>query len=207
MKILNEKIRSIQPEKQKIVTISEVKNYLKIDHDYDDKLIGTLINGAIGIVEGILCKKIIKSNVIYNATLLFDDGEISDINCYGNRNKNLRINTMIKDGIRTDYLYVGSKKISHDGYALTVEEYDFQKLIIQNSAFIGNIKDNKVEITLSLFAGLFDTVDDVDPVIKTAIMMQVAELYDNRDYSYIKPKSIRKILRQILSYYINYQII
>ena len=203
MKVINEQIRSIQPDTP-IISLKEIKNYLKIDHNEDDKLLLTLVKSAQQVVESILNKKILKTKLKYKASIVFTPNELADISEYSNRYKLIKIKIPLEATTSTESLYIGSSKAASDCFSVILNEPDGQKLVIQKQAFIGHIENQEASISLAMTAGLFDSVDDISANIKLAIMMQTAELYDNRNYTYMRTKSVRRTLRQMLSAYIHY---
>ncbi len=44
-------VKVIEAQHQKIWSLEEVKNYLRVSHSYDDKLIGSLVETAVSAAE------------------------------------------------------------------------------------------------------------------------------------------------------------
>lgn len=207
MKVFNQKIRSIKPE-DKVVSLKEMKNFLKVDHDEDNEFIKELITTATEMVEGFLNKKILKTQLKYSVMVQFTKLETAEIQSANLENSQsvLKLNLPLKSDTVTENLYIGSEKIDRDDYTVSFENRKNQQkqLIIRKRVVSDKLNEGTAEISLFVSSGMYECANDVSSPIKLAVMVKTAELYDSRDHASAfetaKSRLFVRLLRPFMSY-------
>lgn len=107
------------PLDEKPISIEEIKNYLRISHDYDDKWISDLIGGSIIAAENFLRLKVVKTRVEiickYMHTIYLPYLPIIDVESIFLKEKDSEIKEykVSGDKIEIDKIYYGKLKVSY----------------------------------------------------------------------------------------------
>lgn len=207
MKIFNQKIRSIKPGNN-VVSLKEMKNFLKVDHNEDDDFIEELIATATEMVEGFLNKKILKTQLKYSFTVQFTKLETAEIQSaiLENSPSVLKLSLPLKSDTVTENLYIGDERIDRDDYTISFErrKNPQKQLIIRKRAISDKLNENAAEISFFVSSGMYECANDVSSPIRLAVMVKAAELYDSRDHASAfetaKSRLFVRLLRPFMSY-------
>lgn len=166
------KILEVQP--QEIILLDDVKNYLRITDDFDDKLIGELIYTAIDIAEKFLGLSLLTKKVRFYKKQLDD---------YRFDLKYLPIINIDKIEITTD---TKSEILESDNYLLN-----------NGVLYLTNIINNNIEnIAIDYFIGF--TKENIPQVLKQGILLHVSEMYDRDN---LKSNQFSQIVTNLYSSY------
>lgn len=137
----------------------EVKNYLRVGHNYDDNLIKNLIDSAVEMAEKFLSISLNERHIICNIKSALDKISIKHVPC-----KNLnKVYLLDKEGNKTDI----SNNYGRFNHNLNT--------IFLNNKYFG--KDLEIEY----IAGY---ENDIPRPIKHGILLHIASMYDQSEYEY-----------------------
>jgi len=148
-------LRIIKISQQNICSLDEVKNYMRISGDYDDKLIENLMDAAINISENF-------------TKLTFREKEIKFItNVFGRKSFDLKYSPIkeIKKIVIKEHDTSSTELVSDEYYI----DHDLPSLHLVQSF-------NNVILEVDYIVG-FD-MQNIPHPIKHGIMMHVSEMYD-----------------------------
>jgi uncharacterized phiE125 gp8 family phage protein len=188
----------IEKSSGEIVTLEETKNYLCIDHDFDDHLISILIKSTREVMEAIIQKSILKQVWEYKAekqpvsNFYFNPKYYSDI---------------FKNTLKISLPKIPVRKIL--AMKINEEEIDLEKcswniigdkfcLSITNN-FI--IKKSNFSFSIRYETGISDNAENVPYQLKLANLMLVANAFHER-HSFQTPHLISQGIKQLLSPFI-----
>ncbi len=161
---MNNTYKQVSKATAEILSLAEVKNYLKVDDTTDDTLIGILINTAISYAE-----KYMGIDLLETVWENYRDDIEQDLT--------LR---------RAKFLSVSGIQYMHDGSYNLVDSDDYQ---IAGNGVYGKVErislpesydDHPEAIKIVFKTGFGATGSDVPYDIKTALMSHIACLYENR---------------------------
>lgn len=188
---------------QEIISLEEVKNYLRIDHDFDDNLLRTLISSTRAAMEAIIQKSIMIQtweyvlNIDSLADFYSENTELPTIS-YGVINIPLPKPPVIK----IVELTAGGTVINAEHYALEKINtkfclcFAYRKIMTKNSMF---------PIVIRYEAGIADKIENVPYQLKLANLMLIANAYQER-YSYNQNSIISQGIKQLLTPFLNLRI-
>lgn len=163
----------IEASKKNIVSLEEAKNYLRVDHEFDDGLINVLIKATQEALETIIQKSLVKTTWKYEIDTF---GESLEGNC---------IMLPKIPVIKILEVSVGGKKVENCEYKL-----EKSKLYFKNSV-------NKFPIVITYEAGIANTVEEVPYQLKLANLMLISTAYNER-YAYDQNCTVSKGVKQLL---------
>ena len=154
-------------------TLSEVKNYLKVDTSADDTLITTLLQSAREVAERYLNQALITQTItekldrLHNPTIYLSVSPVISVSSF-----------QYADSQNTTQTYNASNYIVD-----TFEKPARLSLAYGKTwpTLYGNIND----VTITYTAGYGATASSVPMQIRQAILMMIADSYDNRE-DYVK---------------------
>lgn len=153
-----------------IISLEEVKSYLKVEHDLEDKLISALIDAAENAANKYMLRYIRATKFEY-----FEQSSASTIEL-----RRARFSSVDKVSV-----LVGSEWIETDNYSISSDSdiYGVVKLGTAHSAV-------KIQFTVGY--------KEVPSALKTAILIIIANMFENRgdDYNY---SDLPAMARQILN--------
>lgn len=186
-----------------IITLEEAKNYLRIDHDYDDDLILNFIQATREAIESIIQKSIMKQVWSYqldNRSICnFDSGESNYPSVFGDI---MRIPLPKPPIMEILNVVIDDKVYEKKAYYLDQTGGQFY-LCVSCANIIG--KKRKVLITIEYAAGIADSVQNIPYQLKLANLMLVANAYQER-FSYKQQGVISQGVRQLLEPFLNLRI-
>jgi len=188
---------------EEIVTLNEVKSYLKIDDDYENDILELLIKSTREAIEAIIQKSVISQVWRYEVNM----NNLND--CYhkkiGSPDLNggyIKISLPKPPIIKILSLTSNGKEISEENYSLERENtkfclcFFFEKVIRKKSMF---------PIVITYEAGIADSAKNVPYQLKLANLMLIANAYQER-YSYDHTTIISKDVKQLLGPFLNLHI-
>lgn len=184
----------IEQPNSEIITLQEVKDYLNIDHDFEDNLLELLIKSTREAIETIVQKSIIKQTWKY--TLLRQ--EFTNLNSDG---RPCVFGNMIKIPMpRPPVLNI--VKVVVDDKIIDNKKIRLEKINNTFYLYINNVRNfentEKIEITYDAGIALFP--NSVPYQIKLANLMLVANAYQDKYHStYQMPSGIRELLSPFLN--------
>jgi hypothetical protein len=194
----------IEGPTSEIITLDEVKNYLRIDHDVDDNLISVFIKSTREAIESIIQKSIMKQTweyVIKNQPLssFYFGGE----DC-PNMFKNTFKISLPKPPVR-NIICVKSREYEIDPAqcSLDIINNKFCLCIHSRHFFTGKAK---ISVSVRYEAGISDRVENIPYQLKLANLMLTANAFRER-YSYSSNGAAFQGVRQLLSPFLNLRIV
>ncbi|MBR1733960.1 MAG: phage head-tail connector protein [Alphaproteobacteria bacterium] len=193
----------ITQPKDEIISLKETKNYLRIDHNFDDELLKMLISATRAAMETIIQKSILSQTWEYT----IDHYSISYI-----RHEKRNI-ANIFDGIITVPLpkspvvsiisvKIGEKLIEPKLYYL--KKIENKCCLILNSKTL-DYKRMKDSITIRYVSGIATKISNVPYQLKLANLILVANAYQER-YSYSPDSVISQKVKDLLKPFLNLRI-
>jgi hypothetical protein len=188
----------IEGSSGEIVTLEEAKNYLRIDHDFDDNLISVLIKSTREALEAIIQKSILKQVWEYSV----ENQSISDFyfnsSDYPNIFKNTLKISLPKPPVRNILaVKINGEEIDLDKCSLDTVGNRFCLCIECNFA----MKKSKISFSIRYETGISNNVENIPYQLKLANLMLVANAFQER-YSYSE-NIISQGVRQLLTPFLN----
>ena len=154
-------------------TLSEVKNYLKVDTSVDDTLITTLLQSAREVAERYLNQALITQTItekldrLSNPTIYLSVSPVMSVSSF-----------QYADSQNTTQTYNASNYI--------VDTFDKPaRLSLAYGKTWPTLYGNINDVTITYTAGYGSTAASVPMQIRQAILMMIADSYDNRE-DYVK---------------------
>jgi uncharacterized phage protein (predicted DNA packaging) len=193
-------LRLIEAAVDEIISLKEAKEYLRIDHDFDDEVITTLIKSTREAMESVVQKTILKQTWEYT---IYND-IINNLTAKGEKHPSF------SNGLLTIPLpkppIIKIIHVTLDSKELELRQYRFEKIgarfsvsIIYRS--IPNYKNVKA-IAITYEAGIVENAKEVPYQLKLANLMLLANAYQER-YSYKSEGIMSAGVRQLLSPFLN----
>jgi len=191
----------IRKPMSEIVTLEEAKNYLRVDHNFDDDLIKGLIKSTRQAMESIIQKSIMKQTWEYT----FTDAAIAEF--WGKDRPNvcgdiLQIPLPMPPILNINGVVANSRVIDPERYV--VENFGNKYCLCVTDAKL--VSGKKISITINYDAGISDQVENIPYQLKLANLMLLANAYQER-FSYKQDRIISKGVKQLLSSYLSLRII
>ncbi|HJD66286.1 MAG TPA: head-tail connector protein [Rickettsia endosymbiont of Bembidion nr. Transversale] len=139
---------------QEVWSLEQVKNYMRVEANYDDDLILGLIDAAITAAENFTKLNFISKQIKFVC------------NIYGKREFLLKYNPVLR-------ILKVTKKFKDQENELTLDDY----IIDQNILALTKSLNNE-ELTVEYISG-YDK-DNIPHAIKHGIMLHIAEMYDRQ---------------------------
>ncbi|MDR2646152.1 MAG: head-tail connector protein [Holosporaceae bacterium] len=193
----------LEKPSEEIITLAETKNYLRIDHDFDDNLISAIIKSTREAIEAIIQKSILKQIWEYkldNASICnfdFQEGDYPSIHC-----NSVRI-PLPKPPIREII------SVSVDDRDLDPNKYSLEKtndkfcLCIDSKHLFRNRR--KISIAIKYSAGIADSAENIPYQLKLANLMLTANAFQER-FAYPQNNIVSQGVKQLLHPFLNLRI-
>lgn len=150
------------------VTVSQVKEFARIDADYEDDIIETFIDAVVKNIEMYLGRALVERTY----TLIMDEWNVRDLYLpFPPLISVTSISTLDEDNTETTY--------SSDYYYVITESIPGRIVIKQGYTEPTNTQRDAGGFKIVYKAGYGDS-DNVPKIIKTAIMQWVTYVYENR---------------------------
>lgn len=195
-------LKLVQAPASEIITLEEAKNYLRIDHNYDDGLLLGFIKATREAMESIIQKSVMKQVWEYqldNRDIRKFAGEEDD--CPSVLGDMLSIPLPKPPTIRI--LSVVIDDLEYDNKRYTLEKIYSQFRVCINCKHGAKPKNRHICITYE--AGIADSAENVPYQLKLANLMLVANAYQER-FSYKPNGVISQGVRQLLEPFLNLRI-
>jgi hypothetical protein len=193
----------IEKPSDEIITLEETKNYLRIDHNFDDNLILCLIKSTREAMESIIQKSIMKQTWEYtfdrNSICEFDFGKSDHPSIFGNT---LRILLPKPPIIRIVSVKINNRTINPQKYSLEKVNDKFCLCVSDRGVFSDG---RKISMAIIYEAGVADRVENVPYQLKLANFMLAANAYRER-FSCSSGGNISKGVRQLLDPFLNLRV-
>ncbi|MDR0632225.1 MAG: head-tail connector protein [Holosporaceae bacterium] len=193
----------IKKPSEEIISLAETKNYLRVDHDFDDNLISGLIKSTREAIESIIQKSILKQVWEYgldNYSICdfdFKEGDYPSIFC-----GTMTIPLPKPPIIKIVSVEVDDREIDSQKYSLERRRGKFCLCINDGSIFKSR---RKISISVRYEAGIADSVENIPYQLKLANLMLVANAFQER-FSYEQNNVISQGVRQLLNPFLNLRI-
>ena len=197
------KLILIEQPTDEIISLEETKNYLRIDHDFDDDLLKMLIKSTRAAMETIIQKSIMVQ--IWEYTI--------DHRSVSNSRYEKRDIANVSFGVITIPLpkspVVDVLSIKMKGETLETTTYYLEKIenkccVILNCKSLASKKIN-YPIVIRYKAGISDKAENIPYQLKLANLMLVANAYQER-YSYSQNNVISQSVKELLMPFLNLRI-
>jgi hypothetical protein len=193
----------IEKPTSEIISLEETKNYIRIDHDFDDTLILGLIKTTREAIESIIQKSIMKQVWEYtlnsNSICNFDFGESDYPSIFCDI---IRIPLPKPPVTKVFKVEINDHEIEKDSYTLDAVNNKF--CLCFSSKKLLNRK-NKISIKIKYEAGIAENVENIPYQLKLANLMLVANAYQER-FSYKQNGIISQGVKQLLGPFLNLRI-
>lgn len=184
----------LEKSEQELVSLDEVKNYIRIDQSCDDNLINTFISATREAMESILQKSIIKQKWLCKIDV--NDINHIDINDDSSCISSEKVRIPLP---RPPVITIEKVTINYKNGRNKVLE-NFEELADKQFYLLINreeIRSSVKSIEIVYCAGVVEEAKNVPYQLKLANLMLVANAYQNRfryDSAEFMPKSIDKLL-------------
>jgi hypothetical protein len=179
-----------------IVSLKEAKNYLHIDHDFDDELIQTIITSTREAMESIVQKSIVKQTWSYVIRI----DALSSLRCDGLHHPCVSSNMVGIPLPKPPILKIVS--VSVNDHKIDEEKYVLEKQLSRFCVFIPREdilgKDAATDVSIVFEAGMADSPANIPYTLKLANLMMVSNAYNER-YSYKSDGFMTQAIRQLLN--------
>ncbi|MBQ7674232.1 MAG: phage head-tail connector protein [Alphaproteobacteria bacterium] len=197
------KLVLIEQPTDEIITLQETKNYLRIDHDFDDDLLKMLIKSTRTAMETIIQKSIMSQTWEYTI----------DHHSVSNSKYERRDIANVSGGIitiplpKSPVVNILSVKMGSDTIEITaycLERVANKFCLILNCK---NIPSKKVKypIVIRYQSGISTETENIPYQLKLANLMLVANAYQER-YSYSQNNVISQSVKELLMPFLNLRI-
>ncbi|MDR2794790.1 MAG: head-tail connector protein [Holosporaceae bacterium] len=194
----------IEGPQSEIISLKEAKNYLHIDHNFDDDLILMLIKSTREAIEAITQKTLLQQTwkyTIYGGNAHIVAAPNDNYPCMA-RGSNLQIPLPKPPIIKILKVSVNDIDIEEQCYALDKTKSKFCLLLTLNKS----LQRSKSKIISILYkAGIAANADNVPYTIKLANLMMMANSYQER-YSYLDGSVVSNGVRQLLAPFLNLRV-
>lgn len=197
------KLILIEQPTDEIISLKETKNYLRIDHDFDDDLLKMLIKSTRTAMETIIQKSIMAQTWEYTidrrsvSNSRYEKRDIANVSCGV-------ITIPLPKSPVVDVLSIKMK-----GETLETTTYYLEKMgnkcrLILNCKSLVSKKIN-YPIIIRYKAGISDKAENIPYQLKLANLMLVANAYQER-YSYSQNNVISQSVKELLMPFLNLRI-
>jgi uncharacterized phiE125 gp8 family phage protein len=181
----------VKPPEKEMISLEEGKNYLRVDHDFDDDCLTSLIRSTREALETVIQKSVLRQTLKYiiNGNFFLREKYVSFCG-----------NTVIIPLPKPPIIKIVS--VTLDGKKIDDEKYCFEK---SDSTLILNMRmDCKKPRTLEVIyeAGIAEDCKDIPYQLKLANLMLLANAYQER-YSHKNDDIFSKGVRRLLSPFLN----
>ncbi|MDR2067793.1 MAG: head-tail connector protein [Holosporaceae bacterium] len=193
----------IKKPESEIISLQETKNYLRLDHDFDDNLIASTIKSTREALESIIQKSILKQTweyVLDNCSICnFDFGESDYPSIFCDI---IKIPLPKPPIMKIVSVTIDGKEQKEVKYSVEKINYKFCLCVNCGKSIC---RRNKISIKIVYKAGIADKVDNIPYQLKLANLMLVANAYQER-FSYKQDGVISQGVKQLLSPFLNLRI-
>lgn len=197
------KLALIEQPTDEIITLKETKNYLRIDHDFDDDLLNMLIKSTRTAMEAIIQKSIMSQTWEYTidhnsvSNSRYERRDIANVSC-----GIVTIPLPKSPVVNILSVKMGNETVESAAYCL--EKFTNKYCLILNCK---NLPSKKVKypIVIRYKSGISTTVENVPYQLKLANLMLVANAYQER-YSYSQNNVISQSVKELLMPFLNLRI-
>ncbi|MDR0580726.1 MAG: head-tail connector protein [Holosporaceae bacterium] len=193
----------LEKPSEEIITLVETKNYLRIDHDFDDNLITAIIKSTREAMEAIIQKSILKQVWEYKLDNMsignfdFQEGNYPSLYC-----NSVRI-PLPKPPIREIIsASVDNRELNLDKYSLEKTNDKFCLCVDRKHLFRNR---RKISITIKYSAGIVDSAENIPYQLKLANLMLVANAFQER-FLYPQNSIVSQGVKQLLHPFLNLRI-
>ncbi|MDR2724450.1 MAG: head-tail connector protein [Holosporaceae bacterium] len=190
----------LEKPSDEIITLEETKNYLRIDHDFDDNLILAFIKSTREAIETIIQKSIMKQTWEYrldNSSICnFDFGESNYPSIFCD---SMRIPLPKPPIIEIVSVSVDDQEVESNKYLL--EKINNKFCLCINSKQLFKNKRN-ISTTIKYHAGIAEQIENVPYQLKLANLMLVANAFQER-FSYQQNSIVSQGVKQLLGPFLN----
>ena len=182
--------------KQEIISLREAKNYLRVDHDFDDELITELIKTSRELMESVTEKSILKQTWQY----VIEKGADENFNWVSTDTPNFSEYVMTIPLPRPPVIKIISVSIGDEilGSSQYRSENIGSKFYLYLSLRHRVNSGKRKSITIVYDAGMTDVPAKVPSQLKLANLMILANAYQER-YSLSRNNLISQGIRQLLN--------
>jgi hypothetical protein len=195
---------SIEQPANEIISLEETKNYLRIDHDFDDSLINMLIKSTRQAMESIIQKSIMKQKWQY----IIDSRSACNLEAGESNYPSIFCNQIIiplpkPPVVDVISVTIGEVEIPKQKYSLEQINGKFC-VCFDRSKFISSRKNIQIKIVYE--AGIANDPNEASSQLKLANLMLVANAYNER-YAYKQNSVVSQGVKQLLRPFLNLRLI
>jgi hypothetical protein len=193
----------VEKPREEIVSLEEVKNYLRISHDFDDSLLDLIIKSTREAMESIIQKSVMVQTWAYTIN--------NDSICYNGVNEDdfpvicydiIRIPLPKPPVAKIISVKIDNQEIDNQHYRL--EKFNSRFCLCLSSAEVLNAR-RKASIIIEYEAGISDKKENIPYQLKLANLMLIANAYQER-YSYNQNSVISQGVKRLLEPFLNLRI-
>ncbi|MDR0753604.1 MAG: head-tail connector protein [Holosporaceae bacterium] len=193
----------LEKPSEEMITLAETKNYLRIDHDFDDNLISAIIKSTREAMEATIQKSILKQIWEYkldNTSICdfdFQEGDYPSIYC-----NNVRIPLPKPPIMEIISVNSDNRELNSDRYSLEKTNDKFCLFVDRRHLFR---KKKKISIAVKYSAGIADSAENIPYQLKLANLMLVANAFQER-FVYPQNSIVSQGVKQLLHPFLNLRI-
>jgi hypothetical protein len=193
----------IEKPSGEIISLEEAKNYLRIDHDFDDDLLSMMIKSTREAMESIIQKSIMFQTwryTIYKHSVCNFAPKDNDIAYMHNRS--LLIPLPKPPIMKIIKVKAGVTELAKEDYKLRILNSRFCALISYKNISAG---EQKFPTEITYEAGISDDVENIPYQLKLANLIMLKNAYQER-YSYNVNCIISREVKQLLTQFMDLRI-
>ena len=165
-------IKIIQDSQNELIQPEVAKNYLRLDHDFDDDLIKIMITATRELIENYIKKAITQKNIEY----ILENESDKNINF---TNNGFFITLPLQPVIEIEEISINNEIIAKNQYKLI--NYQNSTILSFDSSFCSQIK-------IKYLAGISKDIEKIPFQLRLANLIALANAYNNR----FLPQNLKK---------------
>lgn len=197
----------LEKNKKNIISLNELKDYLRIDYEDEDNLLEMLINSACEDVENIVGKSILPQKWKQDVDILLDNCDSVFLFEFPiMHNAKVKIPLVHKPVINIISVWT-TKNILDKEYYNVRTDLMTPALYINPMALIGTAQDKKISLGITYETGMYPDISSVPDKIKLSVLMLAADKFYQRgavNPAFLKNDNsgIKKLLSEYKDFYI-----
>lgn len=188
---------------EEIISLEEAKNYLRIEHDVEDKFISGLIKSTREAIEAIIQKSIVLQKWKYeidSSSMCYLDSGDSGLPCFFCGSVNI---ALPKPPV------INIESVSINNVKLGANAYKLEKMSNKYCLYVNytneRLLDKNMSVSVIYNAGMAENSENIPYQLKLANLMLLSNAYQER-FAYNSANIISSGIKQLLSPFLNMRI-
>ena len=198
----------LEKNEKNIISLDELKHYLRIDYEDEDNLLEIFIHSATEEAENIIGKTILPQTWKQDVELLLDNCDRDFLFEFPIMpNAKVQIPLVHKPIINITKVWAGKNELNKEDYNVKTST-GTPVLCINSRALIGMAQNKKILLGITYETGMYPNTLSVPNKIKLSILMLAANKFYHREVVYPTPFSERDDsgIKKLLAEYRDYSI-